>query len=209
MIVTPAMLNAIASGSYGISWLLYVKAKNRTTGSFEEIGIHTGLDQLVVTIDGAGRPYEGVGGIIEVPSIKFSTGLSVETYDFSLAINSPEVTNMIRAYDSRLATADVHLAVFNSDGSLAGIAPAIRGWIDTINISDSAEEASVRIGIVSNIRAGTKALPLMKSHENQLLRDPTDMGFQYAALTPKAKVPWGAGEGWQNKAFKRYNRKGI
>lgn len=203
MIITSEMQAAIASGNFGISWLLYIKAKNRTTGSYEELGIHSGLDRLTVSVDGVGRQYEGVGGIINVPAFKYSTGLTIETYEFELDINSPEITNVIRAYDHRLAPTDVHLAIFNSDGTVAGIAPVVRGWLDTSAIDENVTTSSVKIGVVSNIRAGTKSLPLMKSHETQLLRDPTDFGFQYAALAPKQKVPWGAGEGWQNRAFRR------
>lgn len=197
------MQAALESDNPHIAWLVYIKAKNRATGLYEELGVHTGLDRLTVNIDSTSRDYEGVGSVINIPTIKFSTGLSIQTYDFELNIDSPEITNVIRAYDSRLAPTDVHLAVFNGDMSLAGVSPVIRGWIDTINISENNNFASCTVGIVSNIRAGTKALPLMKSHETQLLRDATDNGFKYSAITPNTKILWAAGDGWKNGGFRR------
>ena len=63
-------------------------------------------------------------------------------------------------------------------------------------------EAYCSVGVVSNVRAGTKTLTYTKSNESQKLRDPTDESFKYAAVTPQVKPVWAGGSGFQNRSLR-------
>ena len=203
MILDSNMQAAIASGSFHIAWLFHLEAKRRDTGVIEPLSIHTGIDTLTLNMNGTNRSYIGVGSIIDIPQFDFSLGLNPSAKEFRLSILHPEITNAIRAYDSRLAPAEVHLAIFDADMNFAGAAPVIDGWADTIDIVESDTEAYCSVGVVSNVRAGTKTLTYTKSNESQKLRDPTDESFKYAAVTPHVKCVWAAGSGPRNTALYR------
>lgn len=195
MIINSSVQATLDSGDFHFEFLLWVKAKNRTTGVLEASGIHTGEGELTVSIDGVSRTYQGAGQLIDIPSFTNKIGLEIEENDFTLAILSPEITNMIRAYDADLAPADLHLAIFNKDMALVGITQVVKGFVNGIVINEDAEEATCTITVTSNIQEAVRGLTLKKSHESQKLIDSTDEGFKYAAVAGTTETKWGTGEG--------------
>lgn len=203
MIFTPAMQAAINSREFGFEWYLWIEAKNRDTGALEAAGIHTGAGRSTVNVGGQVRSYEGAGQFIDLGALKSKQGLLIADQDISLNILSPEITNMIRAYDSDLAPTELHLAVFDKDRNLAGMAIAVDGFINGIDINEDKEQATCTITVSTNIQEATKTLTLTKSNESQKLIDPTDEGFKYATTAGTTELKWGVGEGRQIRELAR------
>lgn len=201
MIIDSNMQAVLNSGSFIMTWLLHLEPKNRDTGAVEPLSIHTGLDNLTLNIGGVNRTYSGVGSIVDVPQFDSFVGLNPSAKEFRLSILHPEVTNAIRAYDTKFAKAEVHLGLFDEAMNFVGASPVVIGWADGAVVTETDDEAYCTLPIVSNVRAGTKTLPITKSNEIQKLRDPTDNGFKYAAVTPQTKVVWATGEGYRNRTL--------
>lgn len=205
MIITPQMQVALDSGHFRFEWLLWIEAKNRSTGASEAAGIHTGLDTLPITIDGGTREYQGAGHLMEMPEFIYKEGLVSENFEISLAILSPEITNMIRAYDSDLAPADVHLAIFDKDENFMGASTVMRGFVDGIVINGSPEDMRCDIKLTSNVKESIRGLTIKKSHQSQKMMYPNDEGFKYAAVAGTNDTLWGTGHGRQYASLRYSN----
>jgi len=198
MQITAGMQSRLNTGAAEHQWFVWIKAKNRDTGAAELVGLWSGDYNITVSVDGVARTYYGAGLVMSVPSLQYKSGVDIQTHRLQLAILSPEVTNVIRAYDSRLAAIEVHLGIFDPvTGVLSGISKALDGTIDEIDISESETDASVEIGVVSSLRKGSKTLSLMKSDSSQRLRDESDEGFKYSSIAGSVSIQWGTGEGWK------------
>lgn len=202
MIITTAMQNALNTGKAHIEWLVWIEAKNRNTGAVEAAGVHTGLDPINITIGAQPRLYQGVGHLVEIPAFTFKQGLQIEQETLTLSILSPEITNQIRAYNSDLAPTEIHLAVFDSDMTLAGVSTVLKGFINNIAINEGPNDATCSIGVTTNVAEATRGLTLTKSHASQKLIDPTDEGMKYASVAGTTNLQWGVDDGgYQNRGF--------
>ena len=217
MILTTAMNTALQGATVKPRWLVYFRAKNRTTGLVENLGLWNDLDTLNVTIDGETRNYIGSGAFLQIPSLVYESGFNVQTQSLSLSMLSAEVIQLLREYDVRLAEVDIYLALFNLEtNALIGTARAFKGWADELSISEDTDTITGEITLVSTARAGTKGLYTKQSDSSQKLRDATDRGREYADISGKTPVSWGkitdqvpgfkvggggenSGNGWFNK----------
>lgn len=200
MIITAPMQAAIASGSFQHNWLIYFTARNRATNANEVMGIWDGLDDISVVIDGVTKTFIGAGQLLSVPNWTFTPGIqNIQNQKLSLDIKSPEIINLIMAYDASLAPVQVYLMVTNTATMAVADAPIswFDGQVDDIAISESKYEKGCTVTIVSSQREGTRKLSTMKSEESQKLRNPDDDGFKYATIANDVPVPWGNGEGRQ------------
>ncbi|MDP3961791.1 MAG: hypothetical protein Q8Q26_17300 [Pseudorhodobacter sp.] len=174
--------------------LAWVRAKNRSTGAEEAMGLWTGDDHQVLTIDGTERLYYGAGGVLGLDPITMRSGVVVGMQTVTLSPLAPEVAQMIRGYDTRLAPVDLHRAFFEPlSGALVDVPQRIfRGWIDKVQIRtpEVGGNATVEVTLASNARALTRGLALKKSDESLRVRAPTDGFFKYADVSD-AKVWWG------------------
>ena len=210
MNITTAMQAALDSGAFEFAHLIWIKAKNRSTGAIEAAGFHTGLDDFTITINGESRTYSGIGHVIKLPDFTSVQGLGITEHDLELAILAPEVANAIRAYDSDLAPIDVNLAIFNAAGDLAGTSTIVKGFINGIKISSGPDEQTCTISVASNIQQATRGLTLKNSHQSQQLIDPTDEGFKYAAVAGTTEIKWGNENGQRKvKSMRRQRRTNV
>lgn len=174
--------------------LAWVRAKNRTTGAEEAMGLWTGDDHQVLAIDGVARLYYGAGGVLGIDPITMRSGVVVGMQTVTLSPLAPEVAQMIRGYDTRLAPVDLHRAFFEPvSGVLVDVPQRIfRGWIDKVQVRtpEVGGNATVEVTLASNARALTRGLALKKSDESLRVRAPTDGFFRYADVSD-AKVWWG------------------
>jgi hypothetical protein len=174
--------------------LVWVSAKDRTTGVVTPVGIWTGDDDLVFTINGVSRTYYGRGGLIEVPAINYTAELNVNTIDVEFAPLSAEVAQMIRGYDSRQAPVEIHRAVFDPTSNVLLEEPhrIYRGRVDKIQITTPKQNGTARLTmtVASNSRSLTRNIPARRSDETQKLRS-TDRFMRYTVVTQVVETVWG------------------
>lgn len=172
--------------------LIWVEARNRTTGDPETIGLWTGAQDRQFTIGAETRLYTGAGGILQIPPVKMQVGIAVRMQRFTLSSIAPEVADLIQTYDSRFAPIEVHRALFSlDDGAL--IAPPHRIWkgfIDEAPVSYNETDATCEVVAASSARLLTRTLPLKRSDATQQLRS-GDRFRRYIDVSGKVDVWWG------------------
>lgn len=203
MNLTTAMMNQINTGRFNHDWFVTITAKNRQSGLPEVMNLWTGGDDMPVTIGDETITFIGSGQVLDIPAFSYKTGLDIQTTRMQFAILSPEIQNVFRAYDSDQAPIQIYLGISDPQTlELKGVTIAFDGFIDEITISQDEFGEICEVGIVSDIREGTKQLVLMKSDESQKLRNPQDNGFAYSSIGAAVKVTWGIGEGHEYPRFR-------
>lgn len=172
--------------------LLWITARDRSTGAAAAIGLWNGDDHQVFSIDSQGRTYYGAGNLIAIDDIVGDVGLTVKTLTVKLAALTPEVRQAVRNYDARFAKVEIHRAEFDTDTGYLIEEPERRfkGWIDGVSwpTAPVGGTADCTLTLVSAARALTRTLAAKFSDASQQLVNPSDRFFQYADI--------GAGDVW-------------
>lgn len=177
-----------------VSTLLWITARNRTTGAAEALGLWNGLDNQAFDIGGTLRSYYAAGSLLGLDRITYGSGLQVRMHTFSLAAIAPEVEQAVRGYDARLAPVEVHGVVFDPVTNTMIGTPwlALRGWVDEVEIRTPAagDEGGIDLRVASAARALTRTLSLKRGDGSQQLRA-GDRFRRYAEISGTASVAWG------------------
>lgn len=176
--------------------LLWLTARNRSTGLPETIGLWTGDDTQVINIDGSNRTYYGPA-ILNIPAIDGGVGLDVRQVRIPLPHLVPEVITALRTYDPKLAPVEIHFAEFSTDTrAFLGAERVFKGWVNESPIGTAADggEGSGELILVSASRSLTKTLPVYRSHADQQNRSAGDEFREYASTTGLKEVWWGEGK---------------
>ena len=186
--------SAISRGAVSHDILIWIKARDRSTGLPETMGLWTGSENLSFTIDGEVRTYQGAGQLLNIPPIKSRIGLTVQMQTVGLAAVSPEVETAIRLYDSRLAPVEIHVARFDPEtNALLGVDRVYKGSIDKAPITTPAKNGNnggVSLSLASGARALTRRLTTKRSDESQRRRS-DDRFFRFADVAGKVERFWG------------------
>lgn len=174
--------------------LVWIIAKDRSTGVATPLGLWTGDDHETITVGGSARNYYGAGTLMHVEPIIYQAGVTIRMQQLTFSPLAPEVAQVIRGYEPRLAAIEIHRALYSTTTGVL-IAPPHQvfvGTIDDIMIETPAigGSASVRITAASAARQLTRVLPQKKSDETQRLRS-GDRFRRYADVTTEAEVFWG------------------
>lgn len=179
--------------------LVWIKAKNRSTGLAEPLGLWSGGDHQDFVIGGKARTYFGAGAMIDMDPLTSDIGLTVRRYVLNLSPIVPEVQQIIRGYDPRLAAVQIHVADFDPDthSLLASPVRVFKGWIDTVHISEPAPdgEASCEVALLSAAQALTRTLPRKRSDQTLRARAPGDAFRKYADISGSVETVWGEKRG--------------
>lgn len=178
--------------------LIWIIAKDRSTGAPTPLGLWNGDDVLSFTIGGVARTYYGAGALLGIDPIIYGSGTFVRTTRANLSPIAPEVAQVIRGYDPRLAPVEIHRALFDAE-TMALIAEphrVFKGWIDEVRITtpEIGGDASCEVTMASAARALTRTLPLKKSDETQKLRG-SDRFRRWADISALVDVYWGERRG--------------
>jgi len=122
------------------------------------------------------------------------TGLVVRMQRLTLSPLSPEVAQMLRGYDPRLAPVEIHRALFYPESRELVAEPrrVFKGWIDQAPITTPAigGAAMAEVSLASAARALTIPLAAKKSDETQRRRG-GDRFRRYADVSGQVEVWWG------------------
>ncbi|WP_370303552.1 hypothetical protein [Pseudooceanicola sp.] len=175
--------------------LVWMVAKDRSTGDPEAIGFWSGDDHQDFSIGGDTRTYYGAGALIEMGPLQSETGLNVRSHSVTFSPIAPEVQQVIRGYDPRLAPAEMHIAYFDqlTHSLLAEPVRVFRGFVNTVNVVTPAigGGATAEVEFVSSAHSLTRTLARKKSHASLDARAAGDTFRQYASVTGTVQCIWG------------------
>lgn len=193
MYIPPVIQSYLNKPYRKIDWLFCFEAKNILSGAVESLNIWTGADNLSATVDGVTKTFIGSGLVLTLPRLLFETGLNIPTQTLELASISDQMEAMIKSYEIKFAPVSIYIAVFDTETTeLVGTFRVFKGSIDTVNKSEGNTNYAMSIDLVSNLREGTRTVPIKKSDEAQRKRNPLDEFRKYAAIAGKIKIFWGA-----------------
>lgn len=176
-------------------YLIWVTAKDRSTGINTSMGLWTGDDHQTFTINGASRTYYAAGSVIGMEALKTGIGLDVRMHQLALSPLTEEVAQLIRGYDTRLAPVEIHRVIFNLDtGVLVGTPfQVFKGWINKIALNTGSVGGSgqANITIASASRALTRPLNLFRSDAAQRDINVSDTFRAYTDISGEVGVWWG------------------
>lgn len=190
---TAAYISERTSADFQI--LYWFKPKNRDTGLVEPVGLWTGDDHKDFTIEGETRTYYGAGAITGLEELTYEEGLSVRTHRIPVNMLAPEVENLLRGYDLRLAPIQIHRAAFHPETGQRIAEPTriFTGSVDgsPVTIPPKGGTVKAEIAVVGGARALTIPLSLLKSDATLRQRDDTDGFFKYIDVSAQVDVWWG------------------
>lgn len=175
--------------------LLWITATNRVTGAPESIGLWTGEDTQVFTIDGDARTYYGSGQFINFGNVTLESNLNIQKLTVTLSPVSPEVEQVFRGYDAKFASVEAHNAFYSTETNNL-VAPPVRfnkGWIDkmVITMPPVGGSGEARMDIVGSSRILTNRLAIKRSNDSQQARINGDMFFRDVNISGQVQTPWG------------------
>lgn len=183
-----------AKGGLVVRHLVWIEARNRTTGLPETLGVWSGDYTLAVTIGGAARTYAFAGSALSIPEIVTVPGLSVRSLRLGLAAIDPAVENVVRNYDTRFAPVEIHRVVIDPATRQIAAAPyrVFKGLINSLQFprAEPGGLAEVSLELVSENRVLTRGLPMKKSDHSQRQRS-GDRIRRYGDISGVVPVYWG------------------
>uniref|UniRef100_UPI001591058C hypothetical protein n=1 Tax=Martelella sp. HB161492 TaxID=2720726 RepID=UPI001591058C len=181
-----AALTNARDGGLVVRSLVWVKARDRETGNATPVGFWTGGEDVVLpVIDGetgatVQRAYYGDVNL-SLPEIPRVSDMTVQTVDVTLSQIAPEVQQLVRGYDARLAAVEIHQMLLEPrTGQAVGAAEvAFLGLVDGEPIVTPAagDEGSITLNLISSaISMLARTNPLKSSYEGQKRRSGDQWG---------------------------------
>ena len=192
----PALLTLLrARRGVRVILLLWIVARDRTTGADVALGFTSEIEDLTVTIGGSPRTYAAAGGALTAEPVVAETGMTVRMQTVRLSGIAPEVNAALRVADPRLAPCELHRIVIDPETGAAVGAPQLlfRGVVDAapIRTPEKGGRVSVTLTLASATRDMTRGLSLKWSDASQQRRS-GDRLLQYADVSGETDVWWGA-----------------
>ena len=174
--------------------LLWVRARNRTTGVEEAIGVWTGDEDRSFTIGGATRTYAGEGAMLPMEPIVQRAGVDVRLLRVILNPLDATVAYLTRTLDIGLVPVEIHRALFfPATGTLIEEPHRVwKGFVDAAPITtpEVGGVAFVELTLASAARSLQRGLTLSKSDAVQTLRG-ADRFRRFQDVSGSVKVWWG------------------
>lgn len=175
--------------------LIWIAAKDRSTGETETLGLWTGDDHATFSIGGEDRLYYGAGPIIEIDPLQVQTGLRVRAQRITLSGVDPAVQSAILQYEPRLAPVEMHIADFDplTGALLAEPERRFKGIINGTPITTPEEGGDARIVVELLSAAARLRIPsaIKKSDESLQARAPGDRLRRHTDVTGLVDCYWG------------------
>lgn len=175
--------------------MVHVVARNRATGAPEALGLWQGDDHLTIAIGGVNRTYYGAGALVGVEPIRAGIGLEVRMLQIGLSPLTPEVAQLLRGYDARLAPAEVHRALLSLETGQLIAEPirVFRGWVDEVKLrtGEVGGTGEATVTLASAARGLTRALTLTRSDAEMRRRSNADAFRRYTDIAGEVGVWWG------------------
>jgi len=184
-----------AATGFAVAVLIWIVARNRTTGAAEALGLWTGADVQSIMVDGQARTYHGAGALLDLDPVTSSANLAERSWSFRVSPVAPEVIAAVRLYDARLAPVEVHEWHYDPATGLPLAAPVrvFRGTLMQVEFPVPAlgQDASGTIRCVSDAWRLTRGLTLTRSEAALRARTGGADGFRRYNALRNVPTAWG------------------
>lgn len=175
--MTADMLAAIVAGHVNVA-VFYEGAFINGSGGTDYLRLWTGVG----SIDWNGATWSGGGRLLDISPITESGTLKAVGFD--VTITGVLASNVAIAVESgrrsRRQYGKLWLAVFDAAGALVADPYLLkRGKLNKMPISDDAETATITVRYEDRLLGLQRASERRWTHEDQQLRSPGDLGFEY------------------------------
>lgn len=173
--------------------LVWFQARRFNSGAIETGGLWNGDDATTFTVGSENRVYQGAGSVLGIDPIRSGVGLEVRMLSITLSDLTPEVAQLVRGYDVRLAPVEIHRVLLDlaSRTLIAPPMPVFLGWVDESSIVDGGDTSEVRLNLASDARRLTRPAPLYRSDAAMRQRNPTDRFRENTDIGRNIPVWWG------------------
>lgn len=216
---TLAALGFATSKGLVLRDFLWVVATKRDTGEKVGLGAWNGRVPVTAAVarpsDGVSidRDYQAMGTLLQIPPIPAGIGLEVRTIRIKLSHLSDPAIKLIREYDAKMATVEIHRGIFDPDTNSL-VDPAIcrfSGFINRAPIRQpkAGGEGSIELECVSNARMLTRTSARLFSDETLKERSGDRFG-RYLDVAGAWRIFWGQDEvqlGGKTKPKERFRSK--
>lgn len=174
--------------------LVWVTAKDRSTGAAQSLGFWSGADDASFTIGGASRVYLGGGALLQLSPLVYRLGFEVQTQELVVSPLAPVISAAVRTYDLRFAPIEIHRALFDPLTRLLVAEPhrIFKGTVDAapITVPEDGGTATCTMTLMTSARSLTKTLPMYKSDATQQRRG-GDRFRRYIDVSGAVETVWG------------------
>jgi len=200
-----AALDALQDPTTELRWMIWLTARDRSTGDPETGGFWSDLYSRTVTVVDpntgatASRDYTGLGSLLDVQGITGASDLSAKAATVRLSQVDADVEQMIRGYDLRQAPIEIHFALFTPGTGELVANPYARfvGFVDEATIETPVEntEGGVTLRCMSHSRELTRSNSDVRSDKSQRRRNADDTGLKYVSVMGDLTLNWGKFDG--------------
>lgn len=167
--------------------LIWVTARERGTNTPVSLGLWTGEDDYQFTVDGEARDYYGAGAAISIDPIVRSVGMAVQMQAIRVGILNAAAEELIRGYEPRLASVEVHRAFMDPTSGALAAGPMLefQGTLQEVDIQTAAAggEATCTLRVAGQARALNMPLEFFRSNAARTKVWPGDDVLKYATVS--------------------------
>lgn len=191
----PVIDHLAAGGGWQVHELLWLNVRDRANNARIDVGLWSGPDQAVITVDGENRTYYGMGALLSVDDPVSAASLQQIEWGFQVSSLNSAAVNAIRNYDARLGRVERHWYWHDPLTGLP-IAPPWRvslGVVQEVSLPTPPEggDAVADVTCSSAIWQLTRGLTLMRSDAALRARKPGDGLRKYNDISGSVQVAWG------------------
>lgn len=145
------------------------------------------------------RSFYGSGRLISATDVSLVSNITIQTVRLRMSQLDDLVNQAIRTYDVRQARVELYRGLFDP-ASRAMVSPAFCrfvGFVDRVEIqtAPAREPGHAQLTCLSHTQEMTRSNPDTRSHQSQILRDPTDTFFEGAEQAGEIEHFWGKANG--------------
>ena len=181
-------------GSTSTKLALFFRFDFPATGSESDgtIRIWTGLGDKLVTEDGVGRTYIGVGDALGFTAVDETPDLGANSVSVTLSGIKDSLLEKARDTDYQGEQAFIYLGFFNSaNDAFIEKVQLFRGFMDTMDINVGPETSTILLTIQNALVKLQRKQERRYTDEDQKADYPADKGFEFVAELSNKSILWG------------------
>lgn len=162
------------------------------TGNPVSIGYWSGMEDIDLELGGVTRTLYASKGALDTDNPTYSAGTEIRRHKAWMNGLSAQAMDLISAYRIEQRPAELWQLCFSQGAEFQGARRLFKGWIDEPEqtIGRKGGTSKLTLTLASTARAGTRTVPLKKSHQSYLARG-GDTAMESASLTDVDSDWWG------------------